>query len=29
MNLYFERQPRSKAQRKARWWLYTIEKSAD
>ena len=25
MNLYFERQPRSKAQRKTRWWLFTIE----
>jgi len=25
MTLYFERQARSKAQNKARWWLYTIE----
>ena len=24
MTLYFERQPRTKAQSKARWWLYTI-----
>ena len=24
MTLYFERQPRSKGQSKARWWLYTI-----
>ena len=24
MTLYFERQPRSKRQGKARWWLYTI-----
>lgn len=24
MTLYFERQPRSKAQAKQRWWLYTI-----
>jgi len=25
MNLYFERQAKSKAQRMTRWWLYTIE----
>jgi len=25
MKLYFERQPRSKRQRTARWWLYTVE----
>jgi hypothetical protein len=25
MTLYFERQPRSKRQGKARWWLYTIK----
>ena len=24
MKLYFERQPRSKQQRRARWWLYTV-----
>jgi len=24
MTIYFERQPRSKRQRKARWWLYTV-----
>jgi hypothetical protein len=24
MNVYFERRPRSKAQRKTRWWLYSI-----
>ncbi len=24
MTLYFERQPRSKRQGKARWWLYTF-----
>jgi hypothetical protein len=24
MTLYFERQARSKGQKKARWWLYTI-----
>jgi hypothetical protein len=24
MTIYFERQPRSKSQRKKRWWLYTI-----
>lgn len=25
MKIYFERQARSKAQKKQRWWLYTIE----
>jgi hypothetical protein len=25
MTLYFERQPRSKRQGKARWWLYTVK----
>jgi len=25
MTLYFERQARSKAQNKTRWWLYTID----
>lgn len=25
MTLYFERQARSKMQRKTRWWLYTIQ----
>lgn len=25
MKLYFERQPRSKSQRFARWWIFTIE----
>ncbi len=25
MTLYFERQARSKGQKKLRWWLYTIE----
>ncbi len=25
MTLYFERQARSKSQKKTRWWLYTIE----
>jgi hypothetical protein len=24
MTLYFQRQPRSKRQSKARWWLYTV-----
>ena len=24
MTIYFERQPRSKRQAKARWWLYTV-----
>lgn len=24
MTIYFERQPRSKRQSKARWWLYTV-----
>ena len=27
MKLYFERQARSKAQRKTRWWLYTMVQS--
>ncbi|UCC96867.1 MAG: hypothetical protein JSW66_13595 [Phycisphaerales bacterium] len=27
MTIYFERQPRAKRQNKARWWLYTIERS--
>ena len=27
MKLYFERQARSKAQRKTRWWLYTMVES--
>ena len=27
MNIYFERQPRSKAERKRRWWLYSIRES--
>jgi len=26
MNIYFERQSRSKSQAKKRWWLYTISK---
>jgi hypothetical protein len=26
MTLYFERQARSKAQSKARWWVYTIKR---
>ena len=25
MTLYFQRQPRSKRQSKARWWLYTVK----
>jgi len=25
MTIYFERQPKSKAQRTTRWWLYTVE----
>ena len=25
MTLYFQRQPRSKRQRKTRWWLYTVK----
>ena len=25
MTIYFERQPRSKAQNKMRWWLYTVK----
>ena len=25
MSIYFERQPRSRAQAKQRWWLYSIE----
>ncbi len=37
MTIYFERQPRSKSsspardalRRKARWWLYTLERPAD
>lgn len=24
MKIYFERQPRSKGQAKARWWVYTV-----
>ncbi len=28
MKIYFERQPRSKAQSKLRWWLYTLSTSA-
>ena len=26
MSVYFDRQPRSKRQSKARWWLYTLAK---
>ena len=26
MDIYFERQPRSKSQAKTRWWLYTLAK---
>jgi hypothetical protein len=29
MTLYFERQARSKSQSKARWWLYTINRSQE
>ena len=29
MTLWFERQARSKSQRKARWWLYTIDREKD
>ena len=29
MKLYFERQPRSKAQRTQRWWLYTMSTHED
>ena len=28
MTIYFERQARSRAQRKARWWLYTVKSPA-
>ena len=28
MTIYFERQPRSKSQNKARWWLYTLSKDS-
>lgn len=28
MNIYFERQSRSKSQTKKRWWLYTLEKKS-
>jgi len=26
MTIYFERQPKSKAQNKTRWWLYKVKK---
>ena len=26
MDIYFERQPRSKSQTKTRWWLYTVSR---
>jgi len=29
MEVYFERQARSKSQRKQRWWLYTVERCDD
>ncbi len=28
MNIYFERHPRSRAQAKQRWWLYSIDEGA-
>lgn len=28
MRLYFERKPRSRAQAKRRWWLYSVEDAA-
>lgn len=29
MNIYFERRPRSSAERKKRWWLYSIARVRD
>ena len=29
MTIYFQRQPRSRSQRKQRWWLYTINRTGE